>query len=361
MHFKAIFFALSLYSLPLGIFAAPAAVPVFVKAAATEPLSEKIEAIGTLKANEAVTLSATVTETITAIHFDDGQRVNAGDVLVEMASAEEQAQLEEALSTVKEAERQYQRIQSLVNAKLSTESLLDEKRAVFETAKAKLNATRSRLADRLILAPFDGVVGLRQISVGQLITPGNSVTTLDDDSIMKLDMSVPALFLSSLRPGMKITAKAPELDNQQVEGEVASIDSRVDPVTRAVMVRALLPNEQRKLKPGMLVTVVLQKPPQERLMISEESLIQEGFNQFAFVVDATAEPARVVKRKLVTGPRRPGAIAVISGIETGELVVTHGTMRLNDGTAVHIVAEQKGNESLGELLRQQNSPSDKTE
>lgn len=244
---------------------------------------------------------------------------------------------------------------------MSTESLLDERRAAFETAKAKLNGTRSRLADRLILAPFDGVVGLRQISVGQLVTPGDSITTLDDDSVMKLDMSVPALFLSSLRPGMKITAKAPELDNQQVEGEVASIDSRVDPITRAVMVRALLPNKQRNLKPGMLVTVVLQKPPQERLMIPEESLVQEGFNQFAFVVDTTTEPARVIKRKLVTGPRRPGTIAVISGIEVGELVVTHGTMRLNDGTAVHVVAEQRGNESLSELLQQQNLPSDKAD
>ncbi|MAZ69344.1 efflux RND transporter periplasmic adaptor subunit [Porticoccus sp.] len=361
MRFKAIVLALSLYSLSLGIFAAPAAAPVFVKAATTELFSEKIEAIGTLKANEAVTLSATVTETITAIHFDDGQRVGKGDVLVEMTSAEEHAQLEEALSTVKEAERQYRRIKSLVTAKLSTESLLDERQAAFEAAKAKLNATRSRLADRLILAPFDGVLGLRQISVGQLVTPGDSITTLDDDSVMKLDMSVPAIFLSSLRTGMTITAKAPELDNQQVEGEVASIDSRVDPITRAVMVRALLPNEQRKLKPGMLVTVVLQKPPQERLMISEESLIQEGFNQFAFVVDTTTEPARVVKRKLVTGPRRPGAIAVMSGIEVGELVVTHGTMRLNDGTAVHVVAEQRGNESLSELLRQQNSPSDKAD
>lgn len=361
MRFKVIILAFSLLSLPFSISAAPASVPVFVKAASTEFLSEKIEAIGTLKANEAVTLSASVTETITAIHFDDGQRVNAGDVLAEMTSAEEHAQLEEALSTVKEAERQYQRINSLVNAKLSTESLLDERRAAFEAAKAKLSGTRSRLADRLILAPFDGVVGLRQISVGQLVTPGDSITTLDDDSVMKLDMSVPALFLSSLAPGMKITAKAAQLKNQRVEGEVASIDSRVDPITRAVMVRALLPNEQRNLKPGMLVTVVLEKPPQERMMIPEESLIQEGFNQFAFVVDAATEPARVTKRQLVTGPRRPGAIAVISGIEVGELVVTHGTMRLSDGTAVHITAEQKGNESLRELLRQQAAPSEKTD
>ncbi|WP_438951634.1 efflux RND transporter periplasmic adaptor subunit [Porticoccus sp.] len=361
MHFKAVILALSFCSLPLSISAAPASVPVFVKAATTELLSEKIEAIGTLKANEAVTLSATVTETITAIHFDDGQRVNAGDVLAEMTSTEEHAQLEEALSTVKEAERQYQRIKSLVNAKLSTESLLDERRAAFETAGAKLNATRSRLADRLILAPFDGVVGLRQISVGQLVTPGDSITTLDDDSVMKLDMSVPALFLNSLAPGMKITAKAAGLDNRYVEGEIFSIDSRVDPITRAVMVRALLPNEQRNLKPGMLVTVVLQKAPQEQLMISEKSLIQEGFNQFAFVVDSVTKPARVVKRKLVTGPRRPGAIAVISGIQVGELVVTHGTMRLSDGSTVHIAAEQKGDESLTELLRQQASPANKSD
>lgn len=334
----------------LSVAATP--VPVFVKAAVVEPLEETIEALGTLRANEAVTLSATVTETITAIHFDDGERVESGKVLVEMTSEEEHALLEEARSTLREAQRQYQRIKGLVKTNLASESLLDERRAAYETAQAKLQATQSRLQDRLIIAPFDGVVGLRQISVGALVTPGDRITTLDDDSVMKLDMSVPAVFINSLRPGMTVVANARELGGKDFEGEIASLDSRVDPVTRALSVRALLPNPERQLKPGMLMTVTLKRPPINYIMIPEEALIQEGFNQFAFVVDTSKEPATVSKRQLTTGPRRPGVVSVITGIEAGDLVVTHGIMRLNQGSAVSITATQQGEESLSELLKQ---------
>ncbi|TNE76602.1 MAG: efflux RND transporter periplasmic adaptor subunit [Gammaproteobacteria bacterium] len=342
---------LVLAALPLLTKAEPP-VPVFVQAAAVEPFSEKIEALGTLRANEAVTLSATVTETITSIHFNDGQRVEAGKVLVEMTSAEEHAQLEQARSTLREAQRQYQRIKGLVKTNLASESLLDERLAAYETAQAQLQATQSRLQDRLVIAPFDGVVGLRQISVGALVTPGDTITTLDDDSIMKLDMSVPAVFLDSLRPGLQVIANSRELGGQHFEGEITSLDSRVDPITRSITVRALLPNDGRHLKPGMLMTVALQKPPVNYLMIPEEALVREGFNQYAFVVNQSTEPPTVSKRQLSTGPRRPGAVAVTAGIAPGELVVTHGVMRLTQGSPVSITATQKGGESLNELLKQ---------
>ena len=330
-------------------------VPVFVKAASVEPFVESIEALGTLRANEAVTLSATVTETITAIHFDDGQRVEAGDVLVEMTSAEEHAQLEEARSTLNEAERQYRRIQRLVKTNLASESLLDERRAAFETARAQLEGIRSRLQDRLLIAPFDGVVGLRHVSVGALVTPGDTITTLDDDSVMKLDISVPAVFLNTLRPGLRVSATTADLSDHAFEGTVASLDSRVDPVTRSITARALLPNEGHRLKPGMLMTVTLKKPPVDYLMIPEESLVREGFNEYAFVVDTDSEPPTVAKRRISTGPRRPGSIAVTAGIAPGELVVTHGVMRLREGTEVNIAAVQQDDESLEELLQQSRS------
>ena len=356
MQLKAIAITLLFGVMPILVTAAPP-VPVFVKAASVEPFAEKIEALGTLRANEAASLSTTVTETITAIHFDDGQRVKTGNVLVEMTNTEEHAQLEEARSTLREAERQYQRIKGLVKSNLASQSLLDEQRAAFETAQAKLHATQSRLQDRLVVAPFDGVVGLRQVSVGALVTPGDIVTTLDDDSVMKLDMSVPAIFLDSLRPGLTVTALSTDLDGRQFEGRITSLDSRVDPVTRALTVRALIPNPQRDLKPGMLMTVILQKPPRDSLMIPEEALVQEGFNQYAFVVNTTTQPATVTKRKLTIGSRRPGTVVVTAGIAEGELVVTHGVMRLNQGTAVIITATQEGKETLSELLQQTPSQS----
>ncbi|MBU2713301.1 efflux RND transporter periplasmic adaptor subunit [Zooshikella harenae] len=337
--------------LPLIVFAAPKLIPVYITDVQREPFSEQIEALGTLRANEAVTLSSTVTETITAIHFNDGQRVKTGEILVEMTSTEEHALLEEARFTFEEAERQFKRVKALVKSNLISKSLLDQRRVAYETAQAKLQATQSRLADRLIIAPFDGVVGLRNISIGSLVEPGDPITTLDDDRVMKLDIGVPALFLDILRLGMQIQARSRSLLEQTYKGKIVSIDSRINPVTRSIIIRALIPNDTRQLKPGMLMTVRLSTPVQQRLMLPEEALVQEGFNRYAFVVKTSAEPPVVEKRKLVTGSRKPGAIVVESGLVPGEWVVTHGVMRLNDGSAVSIIKRKSDDEAMG------NSPS----
>ena len=177
---------------PLGVIVAP------VK---SMPFEDRVEALGTLRANESVSLTASVTETVTGIYFDDGQRVKAGDILVEMTSEEEHALIEEELSTVAEAKKQYHRLRQLVQQDVATASQLDEQRMKYETARARLRAIESKMQDRLIIAPFAGVVGMRNISVGALIEPGDLITTLDDDSAMKLDFSVPALYLGTFRGG----------------------------------------------------------------------------------------------------------------------------------------------------------------
>lgn len=330
--------------------AAPMPAPVFVQTVKLEPFTETIEALGTLKANEGVTLSATVTETIRAVHFEDSQSVKAGDVLVEMISDEEEALLEEAKSSLEEAKRQYERVKSLAKTNLTTDSLLDERLQAFQAAKAQLAVTQSRLADRLILAPFDGVVGLRNVSVGELVRPGDTITTLDDISTMKLDMSVPAIFLGSIEPGIEVIAKTRELNNQPFVGVITAIDSRIDPITRSIIVRARIPNKDELLKPGMLMTVTLQKSKSQSLLLPEEALVQEGFKSYVFQVDP--DTSTVTKQQVQTGPRRPGEVVITSGLEEGDQVVTHGIMRLKDGSKISIKAEQKGDEPLAELLRQ---------
>ena len=205
--------------------------------------TDRLEALGTLRARESVVLTASVTETVTRIHFDDGDRVNAGQVLVKMTSAEEHAQLEEAKS-------QYERIKPLAAEGTAAKSLLDERQREWETARARYAAIISRLDDRLIRAPFAGVVGLRNISVGALVGPGDVITTLDDLSEMKLDFSVPTTFLQTLRPDLAIIASTHAYPERRFEGIVKSIDSRIDPITRTVMVRAVLSNPDAVLKPG---------------------------------------------------------------------------------------------------------------
>ena len=307
-------------------------------------------ALGTLRANEAVVLSATITDTVRAVHFEDGQRVKKGDVLVEMTDDEEHALLAEAQAAVGEAQRQYERVKSLAKTNLATESLLDERRQAYDSAQAKLQATQSRLNDRLIMAPFDGVVGLRNISAGTLVTPGTPLTTLDDDSVMKLDISIPALFLDAVSPGLTVTAKTRERSGE-FSGRVTAIDSRIDPVTRSIRVRAVIDNPERILRPGMLMTVNLQKAESLTLMLPEEALLQEGFRSFVYRINRDSEPLTVSKQEVQTGARRLGTIVITAGLNPGDQVVTHGILRLRDGNPVTLLAEQTGDETLAELLK----------
>lgn len=316
---------------------AATATAVLVAEARTEPLAERVEALGTLKANESVAITSNVTETISAIHFDDGQRVRQGQTLVEMTSAEEQALLGEAQARVAEAEQQYQRVKSLAAQRSASESLLDERRRDLETARAMLVAIESRLADRLIRAPFDGVLGLRNISRGALVEPGDLITTLDDDSLMKLDFTVPSVYLGSLEPGLRIEARARPFGDQSFDGVIRGIDSRVDPVTRAIGVRALLPNPERLLKPGLLMQVDLLVNPRDAVVVPESALLHQGREHYlAVVVDADGAPT-VERRKVQTGIRVPGLVEITEGLVPGEVVVTDGNDKVRPGQPVQIL------------------------
>ena len=332
-------------------FAAPKpAAPVFVTETKLATIEDRIEALGTLRAKESVELTASVTEIVTAINFDDGDRVKQGQVLVEMTSDEEHALLKEARVTVDEARRQYQRIKSLRKQQSASESELDEQRRVWEASQARLTAIESRLADRLIRAPFAGIVGLRNISVGALVEPGDLITTLDDDSVMKLDFPVPAIYLSSLVSGMQIDAGTRAWQDRLFQGKVKSISSRVDPVTRTVTVRALLPNPDHALRPGMLMQVELHSRQRQAIVVPEESLVAQGQKQYVYVVDR--EDSTAQRREVRIGTRRPGEVEIVDGLAVDELVITDGTLKVRPGNKVTIRAMDDGTTGLHELLEQ---------
>jgi len=333
-----------------GVSAAPPPTPVIAAAVASTPFEDRIEALGTLKANESVSLTASVTETISAIHFDDGDRVAVGAVLVEMTNAEEHALLQEARALTEEARQQYRRIEPLASQGTAAQSLLDERRREWDTARARLTAIESRLSDRLIKAPFDGVVGLRNISLGALVEPGDLITTLDDDSVMKLDLAVPSLYLPTLKPGLQVLATSRAYAGSEFRGVVRSIDSRIDPITRAVVVRVLLENPERRLKPGMLMQVTLRKNPRQTLVIPEAALMPVGRDQFVLVAKPAGDGYEAERRQISIGSRRPGEVEVLNGLTEGELVITHGTMRVRPGQQVELRATDDGSQSLQQML-----------
>jgi membrane fusion protein (multidrug efflux system) len=330
---------------------AAGASPVEVVVAETrrEAIADRVEALGTTRANESVLLTSRIAETVRRIRFDDGQRVKAGQVLVELTSDEEDALLEEGRARVREARRQFARVEELAAKNQAAESQLDERRRELETAQAQLQAIRARLADHLIVAPFDGVLGLRRISPGAFVEPGTPITTLSDLSVIKLDFSVPAVYLGVLRPGLTVAARARAFAGRSFQGRITYVDTEVDPVTRAVLVRVLLPNPDAVLIPGLLMTVTLEKDPREALLVPESALIPRGSEAFVLSV---GDDGRVARKPVEVGARLAGYVEVESGLVEGERVITHGSLKVRPGQTVEVRAIDRGGESLEALLSQ---------
>ena len=329
-------------------------VAVIVEIVRYQPISDSLEALGTLRASESVRITASVSDTISQINFADGQSVAAGDLLVALTDTEESALLREAESLAEEAQRQYERIQRLVKLGNAAESLLDERHQQTRTAQARLEAVRSRLKDRLIIAPFAGRVGLRMVSPGALVSPGDVITTLVDDSSMKLDFTIPAIYLSTIQPGTLIEAYTPAYPERIFSGEVSSIDSTIDPVTRSIIVRALIPNADHALIPGMLMTLNLQRNAREAIVISEEAIIPQADKTFVMVVDTTTQPNTVEQRLVTLGTRMPGQVEVIENLAPGETIVSHGTLKVRSGSTVRIKAVYDGTQPLVDLIKPDN-------
>ncbi len=297
-----------------------------------------VEAIGTVLADESTAIMPNVTETVTALHFDDGQHVKKGDVLATLSDAEEQAQLSSAKSTLAEEEREIARLTGLVKDGAVPEAKLQERQTMAEVARQRIRESDAKLADRRIVAPFDGVLGLRRISVGALVSPTTVIATLDKIDVVKIDFSVPETALPHLKMGTEINAHAAGAREKAYTGKLSQIDSRIDPVTRSVSARAEVENRGHELKPGMLVNVRLAMEPRLSLSIPERSLVPVGSRAYVF----TVENGKARRTEVKTGRRKPGYIEIISGVKDGQIIVADGIVGLQDGHAVKVSGEFAG-------------------
>lgn len=309
--------------------------PVMVQAISRSHWVDRILALGTTRANESVTLTAKTAETVARVNFTDGQLVDAGAVLVEMTDRAEVAQLKEAQAAFVEAEKQYERLRGLVKQGTVTQSQVDQQLAARDSAKARMEAIRVRLSDRVVTAPFAGALGFRSVSPGTLVQPGTVITTLDDLSVIKLDFSVPETYLAALAAGQHIEARSAAYPGQSFDGIVSSLDSRVDPITRSIQVRAEIPNTERLLKPGMLLSVEVLNRPRDSLSIPEVSLSAVRERMFVYRVGADNLAEEVDVR---IGGRRRGEVEILDGLNEGDRIITDGLVRVRAGAAVTIVA-----------------------
>lgn len=315
---------------PPGVIVGTAQVKVF-------PL--QVEALGNALASDAVEIRPEITATLTAINFEEGEFVEAGTVLVELENVEPLAELAAARANLVDSEAQYRRTQELYKSQLTSESQLQQLEAAREADRAAVAAAQARVEDTVIKAPFSGLLGLRRVSAGSLVTPTTVITTLDDTTSIKLDFDIPEIYLSKIQVGLPVIARSAAWEGQEFRGTVASIDSRVDPVSRTIRVRSMIPNPEGHLRAGMFLTVTLLKEDVSALVIPEQALMPERSTQSVLVVGE----GDVVERRVVqTGRRRPGEVEILEGLAEGERVIIEGTQKARAGQPVAII-EQRPN------------------
>ena len=306
-------------------------VPVVVATVREQPWRDELRALGTVAARESVTVTAKVSETVEQVHFESGQAVARGAPLVTLSGRQQQAALASAQATAEEAERQFQRQSQLASQQLIARSTLDAQRATRDAARAQVAQVRANLADRVIRAPFAGVLGIRQVSPGALVTPGTVIATLDDVHRVYVDFPVPETELAGIAPGQAVSGTTGAWPDRSFEGTVDVVSARLDAASRAATVRADFANPDRALRPGMLVEVRLTRGERPGLVVPEIAVQQVGTETFVWRV---GPGGKVAKADVVVGGRIPGQAMIRSGLKAGDRIVTDGVGKLREGDTV---------------------------
>ena len=306
----------------------------------TRALADDVSAVGSLVSNESVVLRPEVSGRIETIRFRDGETVRRGAVLVELDSAVERAELQQARANLTLAESNFRRTQDLFGRKFVSQSSLDDARAKLEVARAGLALAQARLARMQIRAPFDGVVGIRSVSPGDFVQDGDALINLEDIATLKLDFRLPELYLDRVRPGQALELSSDVLPGEIHTATVEAIDPLVDAQGRAVRLRASLVNPEMRLRPGVFARVRLILAERAEVPVVPEAALvpAPGNTQFVYRV----EDGKVQRVSVTTGQRRDAMVEVVDGLAPGAVVVTAGQLKLRDGAAVKVAAVPAG-------------------
>lgn len=315
----------------------PTAVSVVVVQPRT--FTDTIDVLGVAKGRQSVTLSAATTQLVSQVRFTPGQNVAKGQVLLELKATEQDAGLEQSRARAAQAEREYQRWKILADKGFASKSALDQYEAAWISAKADVAAAQARLGDRVIRAPFSGVVGLSDVAPGAVINPGAAIVTLDDLSAVRVDFQVPDRFLATIHEGQAITASIDAYPGLKVQGRIAKLDTRIDERTRALTARAEFPNPDRRLKPGMMMRVAVAQGARQGLAAPESAVSVEGDSAFVYVLAAQGQHMSAEQRPVVTGARQDGFVELKQGVAAGDRLVADGLNKIQPGQPVRLVGQ----------------------
>jgi membrane fusion protein, multidrug efflux system len=310
--------------------------------AAREEWPATLNAIGTVAAVQGVTVSADLSGIVDRIAFDSGKSVEKGDVLVQLDTRQEQAQLAGAESQVQLARLNFERMQGLVRQDAVSRAEYDAATAAHKQAEARLGEIRATIERKTIRAPFSGVLGIRQVNLGQYLTDGAPVVPLQSLNPVYVNFGVPQQEATQMRPGRSVRIAVGELGDREFAGRVSAIDSVVDQTTRNVQVQATLANPGGKLRPGMFVQAQVMLGAGRPIVALPVSAVNYApYGDSVFVVTDMKNPQgqsyRGVRQQVVKlGAARGDQIAVLSGLNAGEEVVTSGVFKLRNGAPVQV-------------------------
>ena len=314
--------------------------PVTVEAAPVKLTSvrRQIEAVGSLRSNESVIIRPEITGRITEILFDEGHRVRRGTPLFRLDAAIARAQLDQAKASLVLSKANHERAEDLYRRGAGTQRARDEAVSKLRADEAAVALAQATLDKSTLVAPFDGIVGLRKVSVGDYVNPGQDLVNLENVEQLKVDFRVPEIYSMQLKVGQPVRITLDAIPNSSYEGTVYAIDPAYDPNGRAIILRARLPNRDGNLRSGMFARVTLLVDEREQaIVVPETALVPVGADQFIYrVVEGKA-----VLTKVVIGQRRRGEVEIVEGLPHDAVIVTEGAVKLRDGATVRTVAPRQ--------------------
>ncbi|MHC8396562.1 efflux RND transporter periplasmic adaptor subunit [Pseudomonas sp. LB3P93] len=342
--------AFSIYTMIQGFSAPKPPISVAATTAAERPWQARLPSVGTLKALQGVDLSLEIAGTVMDVQFESGQKVKAGQPIVQLDSGVEKALLETAMADLGLSTVNYNRGSQLVGSQAISKGEFDRLSAIMKKDQATVNQLKASLAKKRILAPFSGTIGIRQVDVGDYVASGTMIATLQDLSSLYVDFFVPEQSVPKIGVGQSVQIIVSAYPTQTFPGTISAINPKVENSTRNVQVRATLANPDGKLLPGMFASLQVMLPdPQPRIVVPESAITYTLYGNSLYVVaqkkaedgslekDDKGQPILIAERRFIeTGERRDGLVMITKGVQNGEKVVTAGQIKLDNGAHIAI-------------------------
>ena len=302
-------------------------------------ISTELESIGTAASNESADILSNVTQFVSSIHFSDCERVKKGQLLVQLNVDKKNAEKKEAEADLREQERELKRLEALKNKKLIQTKDYDIQYTSWLKAKARFEEIEADLKEYSIVAPFDGILGIRKISVGALLSSGSVVTTIDNIDKIKVDFTVPEKYNLLLKKEMEISAESVAAPNKKFSGIISAVVPRISTISRSISVRGIIDNSEMLLRPGMMLRIYIKLKDRVGIQIPEKALSSIGERYYVFTLNQSDNKNRAKLQEVSTGERKNGFVEITRGLSENETIVSDGLNKLTNGALVEVVRD----------------------